>query len=85
MTLLPFLTDLRATYYDEYVTTVLYASANIACGMALFALWSYGNRQGLLRKLPSVVDRSMRRRTDQPAPLDRMLPHAARCLPAASG
>jgi uncharacterized membrane protein len=62
VTLLPFLTDLRATYYDEYIATFLYASANIACGITLFALWSYGNRRGLLRKLASAVDLSVRRR-----------------------
>jgi len=62
LTLLPFLTDLRATYHDEYVTTLLYASANIACGITLLALWSYANRQGLLCRLDPAVDRSMRRR-----------------------
>jgi uncharacterized membrane protein len=62
LTLLPFLTDLRATYNDEHVTTLLYAGANIVCGMALLALWSYANRQVLLRKLDPAVDRSMRRR-----------------------
>jgi uncharacterized membrane protein len=62
LTLLPFLTDLRATYHDEYVTTLLYAGANIACGTTLLALWSYANRQGLLCRLDPSVDRSMRRR-----------------------
>jgi uncharacterized membrane protein len=62
LTLLPFLTELRATYPEEYVTTLLYAGANIACGSCLLALWSYGKRRGLLRKVAPVVDRSMRRR-----------------------
>ena len=62
LTLLPFLTDLRATYYDEYMATILYAGANIMCGLILFAMWSYGKRRGLLRELASVVDRSMRNR-----------------------
>jgi uncharacterized membrane protein len=62
LTLLPFLTDLRATYHDEYVTTLLYAGANIACGITLFAHWSYGSRQDLLHELEPAVDQSMRRR-----------------------
>jgi uncharacterized membrane protein len=62
LTLLPFLTDLRATYYDEYVTTLLYAGANTACGVIMLALWSYGKRHGLMRKIVPAVDQSMRRR-----------------------
>ena len=62
VTLLPFLTDLRATYHDEFVTTLLYAGANIACGLLLYAMWSYGNHHGLLRPIAPAVDRSMRHR-----------------------
>ena len=64
LTLLPFLTQLRATYHDqnEFVTTLLYAGTNIACGVALFALWSYGRHKRLLRELAPAVDRSMRSR-----------------------
>jgi uncharacterized membrane protein len=62
LTLLPFLTDLRAAYRGEYVTTLLYASANIAAGTLLFAMWSYGKHQGLSPKVAPAVDRSMRRR-----------------------
>jgi uncharacterized membrane protein len=62
LALLPFLTDLRATYHGEYVTTLLYAGGNIICGVVLLALWDYGKRHGLLSKAAQVVDRSMRRR-----------------------
>ena len=62
LTLLPFLTDIRATYHDQYVTTLLYAGSNVLCGIILLALWSYGNSRGLLRKLAPGVDQSMRRR-----------------------
>lgn len=62
LTLLPFLTDLRATYHDEYVTTVMYAAANIFCGALMLAMWDYAKRRGLLIDLASEVDRSMRRR-----------------------
>ena len=62
VTLLPFLTNIRATYNDEFVATLLYAGGNIACLAALLALWDYGNRRGLLRKVAPVVDRSVRRR-----------------------
>jgi uncharacterized membrane protein len=62
LTLLPFLTDLRVTYHDVYLTTLLYAAANIVCGLILLAIWSYGGRHGLLRAVPEVVNRSMRRR-----------------------
>jgi uncharacterized membrane protein len=62
VTMLPFLTDLRAAYHEHYVVTALYAGVNIICGLLLLALWSYGNRQGLIRALPPIVERSMRRR-----------------------
>jgi uncharacterized membrane protein len=62
LTLLPFLTDVRATYHHQYIATLLYAAANIACGILLFAIWSYGKRRGLLRETAPAVDRSMRRR-----------------------
>jgi len=62
LTLLPFLTNVRATYHHAYVATLLYAGANIACGILLFMIWSYGKRRGLLRETAAAVDRSMRRR-----------------------
>ena len=62
ITLLPFLTELRASYNDEYVTTVLYAGANIACGAVLFVMWSYAQRRGLTCTIAPAVDQSMRRR-----------------------
>jgi uncharacterized membrane protein len=62
LTLLPFLTDLRATYDTAYVTTLLYVGANIACEACLLASWNYASRHDLLRKIAPVVDRSMRRR-----------------------
>jgi uncharacterized membrane protein len=62
LTLLPFLTDLRATYYDDYFTTLLYAGANIVCGVLLLMVWVYGKRQGLLIEVADEVDRSMRLR-----------------------
>jgi len=62
LTLLPFLTDLRATYPDDYVTTFLYAGANIVCGVFLLVMWTYGTRKGLLVEIAPEVDRSMRRR-----------------------
>jgi len=62
LTLLPFLTDVRATYHHAYVATLLYASANIACGILLYAIWSYARRRGLLRETAPAVDQSMRRR-----------------------
>jgi len=62
LSLLPFLTDVRATYHAEYITTLLYTSANIACGLLLYAIWSYGKRRDLLRKTAPAVDWSMRSR-----------------------
>ena len=62
LTLLPFLTELRATYPDDYVTTFLYAGANIVCGILLLVMWKYGMRKGLLVEIAPEVDRSMRRR-----------------------
>jgi len=62
LTLLPFLTDLRTAYHDEYVTTILFAGANIACGFTLYAMWGYAQRHGLTRTVPSEVDSSMRHR-----------------------
>jgi uncharacterized membrane protein len=62
ITMLPFLTDLRATYHDEYLATALYAGANILSGCCLFAIWTYATRRCLTRKLLPAVDRSMRRR-----------------------
>ena len=62
LTLLPFFTDLRATYPDDYVTTFLYAGANIVCGILLLVMWTYGMREGLLVEIAPEVDRSMRRR-----------------------
>lgn len=62
VSMLPFLTLLRATYHNEYVTTLLYACANIICGMLLYALWSYGFRHELMHPVVPIVDRSMRHR-----------------------
>jgi uncharacterized membrane protein len=62
LSLLPFLTDLRASYKDEYVTTILYAGANVVSSLLLFALWSYGVRHDLMYEVASRVDRSMRQR-----------------------
>jgi hypothetical protein len=60
--LLPFLTELRATYHDEYIVTVLYAAANVVSGLLLLALWRHGTRSGLTLEVASAVDRSMQRR-----------------------
>lgn len=62
ITMLPFLTDIRATYHDEYLATALYAGANVLGGCCLFAIWTYGTRRCLTRELLPAVDRSMRRR-----------------------
>lgn len=62
LTLLPFLTDLRVAYHGEYVTTLMYAGANICCSVFLLVIWNYGKRRGLLRTLAPKVDRSMRSR-----------------------
>jgi uncharacterized membrane protein len=58
VSLLPFLTDLRATYHDVHVVTVLYAAANVASCLLLFALW----RRVAGQSVPPEVDRSMTRR-----------------------
>jgi uncharacterized membrane protein len=62
LTLLPFLTDLRATYPHEFVVTLLYASANIICGLLVLAMWIQALRHGLTRNVVAAVDRSMRGR-----------------------
>jgi len=62
VTLLPFLTDLRATYHDEYVVTFIYAGANIITGLLLLILWRYGTRKGLTVEVAPAVDRSMQLR-----------------------
>ena len=62
VTMLPFLTNLRATYHDEYLMTVLYAAANVLCGLLLLAVWRHGSRRQLTRRVAPEVDRSMRRR-----------------------
>jgi len=62
LTLLPFLTDLRATYHDEYITTLLYAGVNITSGVILLAMWRYGMRRGMMVQIASAVDQSMRHR-----------------------
>jgi uncharacterized membrane protein len=62
LTLLPFLTDLRATYHDEYVTTFMYAAANIFAGVLMLTMWEYARRRGLSIAVSAEVDRSMRRR-----------------------
>jgi uncharacterized membrane protein len=62
VTLLPFLTELRATYHDEYLVTILYAAANVASGLLLIALWRHGIRRRLAPNVDAAVDRSMQRR-----------------------
>jgi uncharacterized membrane protein len=62
VTLLPFLTNLRATYHDEHLVTVLYAATNAVCGLLLLAIWRHVIRRGLTRCHSAVVDRSMKRR-----------------------
>jgi uncharacterized membrane protein len=62
VTVLPFLTDLRATYPDEYLATALYAATNVLSGLLLFGMWRYGTGRGLTGSVPPTVDRSMRRR-----------------------
>lgn len=62
LTLLPFLTELRATYHSEPIVTVLYAGTNALCGLILLAIWRYSVRRDLTRPVPPEVDRSMRRR-----------------------
>ena len=62
LTLLPFLTDLRATYPHAFITTLLYAGANTACGILLLMIWRHGIRENLLLEVAHEVDRSMSRR-----------------------
>jgi uncharacterized membrane protein len=62
LTLLPFLTDLRATYHDVPHVTMLYASANVICGMLVYVIWRYAIRAGLTTAIPAAVDRSMSHR-----------------------
>jgi uncharacterized membrane protein len=62
VTMLPFLTNLRATYHDEHLVTVLYAATNVLCGLLLLALWRHGSRRQLARRVSAEVDRSMRGR-----------------------
>lgn len=62
LTLLPFLTELRATYHDEYRVTMLYAGANVICGLFVYVIWRYAVGRGLTIPEAAVVDRSMSRR-----------------------
>jgi uncharacterized membrane protein len=62
VTLLPFLTDLRAEYHDEYVSTAFYAAANVLSGLLLLLLWRHAVSGGLTPALAPEVDRSMSRR-----------------------
>ena len=62
VTMLPFLTDLRAVYHDEHMVTVLYAAANVVCGLLLLAIWKRGVRERLTPEVPPIVDASMSKR-----------------------
>lgn len=62
VTLLPFLTDLRATYHEEYLATAGYAATNVLSGLLLLAMWRYATRRELTGTVAPVVERSMRRR-----------------------
>ncbi len=62
LTLLPFFTDLRVEYHEEYRVTVLYAAANVVSGLLLLAMWSYARRRDLGGPVAPEVDRSMRHR-----------------------
>jgi uncharacterized membrane protein len=62
VTMLPFLTGLRATYHDEYIVTILYASGNVVSGLLLLVLWRHGTRNRLTGDIAAEVDRSMQRR-----------------------
>jgi TMEM175 potassium channel family protein len=62
LTLLPFFTDMRVEYHDEYRVTALYAGANVVSGLVLLGMWRYAVRKRLTALLPSTVDRSMSRR-----------------------
>jgi uncharacterized membrane protein len=45
VTLLPFLTDLGATYHDQHIVTVLCAPGNVTACLALLAMWIYAQRR----------------------------------------
>lgn len=62
LTLLPFLTDLRAEYNDVERVTILYASVNASCGLVLIGMWKYALRHDLATEGAAEVDRSMTRR-----------------------
>lgn len=62
VTLLPFLTDLRAVYHDEYRVTFMYAAGNVLCGLLLLSIWRYSVARGMTHPIADNVDRSMRRR-----------------------
>jgi uncharacterized membrane protein len=59
VTILPFFTELRVEYHDEYRVTILYAGANVLSGLLLLAMWRYAAKAGLLRRMAPGVDRSM--------------------------
>ena len=62
LTLLPFLTDLRAEYHAEYRVTALYAIGNIFIGLTLLVMWRYAVSRKLTVSLPREVSVSMQRR-----------------------
>lgn len=62
LTLLPFLTELRAEYNDEEIVTVLYAGVNALSGLLLLALWKTAQQRDLADASAATVDRSMSRR-----------------------
>jgi len=62
LTMLPFFTDLRVEYHDEYRVTILYAAANVACGLILLVMWLHSGRRQVVAHAAREVDRSMTRR-----------------------
>lgn len=62
LTLLPFFTDLRAEYHTEYRVTMLYAGANVLCGLLLLWMWKYASLRSLTVSMVPAVRRSMSRR-----------------------
>jgi uncharacterized membrane protein len=59
LTLLPFLTALRAEYHHEERVTAIYAFVNATCGLMLLLLWKHALRRGLATDAAAEVDRSM--------------------------
>lgn len=62
VSLLPFLTAMRAEYHDEHRVTALYAGTNAISGLILLALWHYARRRDLTVPAAAAVDSSVSRR-----------------------